>query len=201
MQKRFVSTMIVSVALAACGGHSASGAQAVAHTSPIAAASPTAMTTPPTTAASPTAKTAPPTTAASPTAKTTPTTAASPAASMTPPITLTAKLVPGSGSKVGGTAIVTTSGSTFTVRLEATGLRPSSTHPAHIHAGTCGSNGPIVYLLENLVSNGAGDAVSNTWIHHPYQVPASGWYVQIHQGPSMSGTGATHIACAQLRAH
>src|SRR5215472_17550077 len=188
MQKRFVSTRIVSVAVVAFNKHSASGAQAVAHTSPIAAASPTAMTTPPTTAASPTAKT-------------TPTTAASPAASMTPPITLTAKLVPESGSKVGGTAIVTTSGSTFTVRLEATGLRPSSTHPAHIHAGTCGSNGPIVYPLENLVSNGAGDAVSNTWIHHPYQVPASGWYVQIHQGPSMSGTGATHIACAQLRAH
>lgn len=189
MQKRFVSTIIVSVALAACGGHSASGAQAVAHTTTLAAASPTAVTTPPTTAASPTAKTTPPTPAASPTAPT------------APPAAITAKLTPESGSKVGGTAIITTSGSTFTVRLEATGLRPSSTHPAHIHAGTCGSNGPIVYPLENLVSNGAGDAVSNTWIHHPYQVPASGWYVEIHQGPSMSGTGATHIACAQLRAH
>ena len=198
MQKRFVSTIIVSVALAACGGHSASGAQAVAHTTTLAAASPTAVTTPPTTAASPTAKTTPP----SPTAKTTPPTpAASPTAPTAPPAAITAKLTPESGSKVGGTAIITTSGSTFTVRLEATGLRPSSTHPAHIHAGTCGSNGPIVYPLENLVSNGAGDAVSNTWIHHPYQVPASGWYVEIHQGPSMSGTGATHIACAQLRAH
>ena len=162
MHKRLVLTMIVPVALAACSDHSVFGARTVAHTSPVAAASPTPVTS--------------------------------------SPIVLTTKLTPESGSKVTGTATVTTAGASFTIRLDATGLRAATTHPAHIHAGTCGSNGPIVFPLENMVANGAGDAVASTWIHHPYQVPASGWYVEIHQVPPSSGAGETPIACAKLPA-
>ena len=80
MQKPLVLTMIVPAVLAACGGQSASAARAVAQASPIAAASPTAV-------------------AASP-----------PAAVTASPVVLTAKLVPESGSKVTGTARVTTAG-------------------------------------------------------------------------------------------
>lgn len=185
MQKPLVLTMIVPAVLAACGGQSASAARAVAQASPIAAASPTAVTSPP-------ARVPP-----SPPAAVT----ASPTAVTASPVVLTAKLVPESGSKVTGTARVTTAGASFTIRLEATGLKPATTHVAHIHAGACGTNGPIVFPLENLVANGSGDAVSTTWIRHPYQVPASGWSVQIHQGPTMSGTGGTPIACAKLPAH
>src|SRR5215813_1833092 len=134
MQKRLVLTMIVPVALTACGGPSAAGARAVAHTSPLAAASPTPIT------ASPTPVTASPT-------------------------VLTAKLTPEGGSKVTGTATVTTTGSSFTIHLEAKGLKPTTTHQAQIRSGTCGSNGPIVFPLENMVANGAGDAVGSTWIH------------------------------------
>src|SRR5215813_3326797 len=148
MQKRLVLTIIVPAALTACGGHPAVGARAVAQAAPVAAASPTPVTTSPTHVTS------------------------SPAQVTPPPTVLTAKLTPESGSKAAGTATVTTAGATFTIRLEATGLQPATTHPAQIRAGTCGSNGPIVFPLENMVTNGAGHAVAATWIHHPYQVPA-----------------------------
>jgi len=184
MQKRLVLTIIVPAALTACGGHPAVGARAVAQAAPVAAASPTPVTT------SPTHVTASPAQVTS-----------SPAPVTPPPTVLTAKLTPESGSKVAGTATVTTAGATFTIRLEATGLQPATTHPAHIRAGTCGSNGPIVFPLENMVTNGAGHAVAATWIHHPYQVPASGWFVEILQGPTSSGSGAKPIACAKLPAH
>lgn len=193
MQKPLVLTMIVPAVLAACGGQSASAARAVAQASPIAAASPTAVTSPP--------ARVPPSPPAAVTASPPAAVTASPTAVTASPVVLTAKLVPESGSKVTGTARVTTAGASFTIRLEATGLKPATTHVAHIHAGACGTNGPIVFPLENLVANGSGDAVSTTWIRHPYQVPASGWSVQIHQGPTMSGTGGTPIACAKLPAH
>jgi Cu/Zn superoxide dismutase len=109
--------------------------------------------------------------------------------------------MPQSGSKVTGTVRVAASGASFTIRLEATGLQPATTHLAHIHAGACGTNGAIVFPLESMVANGSGDAAATTWIRHPYQVPASGWSVQIHKGPTMSGTGGTPIACASLPAH
>src|SRR5215472_2812605 len=176
MQKRLVLTIIVPAALTACGGHPAVGARAVAQAAPVAAASPTPVTTSPAPVTS------------------------SPAPVTPPPTVLTAKLTPESGSKVAGTATVTTAGATFTIRLEATGLQPATTHPAHIRAGTCGINGPIVFPLENMVTNGAGHAVAATWIHHPYQVPASGWFVEILQGPTSSGSGAKPIACAKLPA-
>jgi len=198
MQKRLVLTIIVPAALTACGGHPAVGARAVAQAAPVAAASPTPVTTSPThVTSSPTHVTASPThVTASPAPVT-----SSPAPVTPPPTVLTAKLTPESGSKVAGTATVTTAGATFTIRLEATGLQPATTHPAHIRAGTCGSNGPIVFPLENMVTNGAGHAVAATWIHHPYQVPASGWFVEILQGPTSSGSGAKPIACAKLPAH
>src|SRR5262249_26478303 len=122
------------------------GRQAVAQAAPVAAASPTPVTTSPThVTSSPTHVTASPARVPSSPAQVTP-----------PPTVLTAKLTPESGSKVAGTATVTTAGATFTIRLEATGLQPATTHPAQIRAGTCGSNGPIVFPLENMVTNGAG---------------------------------------------
>jgi len=157
MQKRLVLTIIVPAALTACGGHPAVGARAVAQAAPVAAASPTPVTTSPThVTSSPTHVTASPAQVTSSPAQVTP-----------PPTVLTAKLTPESGSKAAGTATVTTAGATFTIRLEATGLQPATTHPAQIRAGTCGSNGPIVFPLENMVTNGAGHAVAATWIHHP----------------------------------
>lgn len=153
MYKRAVLTMILPVALAACGTHSAPAARTVSHPSPVGAAS---------------------------------------------PMVLTQQLSSEHGSSVTGTTTVTTSDTSFTIRLQVAGLRPSSTHPSHIHAGACGSNGPVVFPLEVLTADGTGDAVATTVIRRAYKVPPRGWYVCVHQGPTMTGTGDTPIACADL---
>jgi hypothetical protein len=44
------------------------------------------------------------------------------------------------------------------VAVSVSGLKPMSTHAEHIHAGTCGSNGPIKYPLANLVADARGNA-------------------------------------------
>src|SRR5260370_14999316 len=42
---------------------------------------------------------------------------------------------------------------TLTVKLSLTGLAPNSTHPSHIHAGSCGTQVPVGYTLPNVGPN------------------------------------------------
>lgn len=123
-------------------------------------------------------------------------TAAHPAAEVSPGLQI--PLTSENGSHAAGTAVVAPSQNSFTVHLLVHGLQPSSTHPAHIHAGHCRSNGPIVYPLKNLVAGNAGIATSTSTVPHPYQVPKGGWFINVHQGPNLAGKGATPIACAQI---
>ncbi|HUA31570.1 MAG TPA: CHRD domain-containing protein [Streptosporangiaceae bacterium] len=74
---------------------------------------------------------------------------------------------------------------TLTVAVDASGLTPGP-HAAHIHLGSCMSQGPVLYMLKDLVANGRGQ------IRHAVRVftkvstpiPARGWYLNIHQGNS-----------------
>src|SRR5579859_1374195 len=75
----------------------------------------------------------------------------------------------------------------LTVKLQLTGLTPGSTHPAHIHIGTCKSAGKALYTLENVVADAKGVAMSTTKIPNVTEgIPANGWSVNIHNGPTMS---------------
>ncbi len=88
------------------------------------------------------------------------------------------------------------------VKVAATGLAPNSTHPEHIHAGTCASNpmGAIIYTLNPLVADAHGVASSETTIAHvEHGIPGEGWYVNIHNGPTLnSALEASPIACANV---
>jgi hypothetical protein len=74
---------------------------------------------------------------------------------------------------------------TLTVTVDAGGLTPGP-HAAHIHLGSCMSQGPVLYMLKDLVANSRGQ------IRHAVRVftkvttpiPAHGWYLNIHQGNS-----------------
>ena len=93
-------------------------------------------------------------------------------------------------------------GNVLTVRVSASDLAPNSTHPEHIHGGTCASNpmGPIIYTLNPLIADAHGDATSVTNIPNVQKgIPASGWYVNIHNGPTL-GTAleARSIACGTV---
>lgn len=98
-----------------------------------------------------------------------------------------------------GIAHLSISGHTLTVLLTVTGLAPKTQHMVHIHSGTCASQGAVVYPLTTLTTNTAGKATSTTTIQNVTNIPASGWYVNVHNGTDLSTqTGFDPIACGDV---
>jgi Cu/Zn superoxide dismutase len=74
---------------------------------------------------------------------------------------------------------------TITVTLTATGLTPGA-HAAHIHVGSCASQGAVQYMLMDFTANAEGQIVheTRTVSNVTTPLPASGWYLNLHQGNS-----------------
>jgi CHRD domain-containing protein len=74
---------------------------------------------------------------------------------------------------------------TLTIRVDAGGLTPGR-HAAHIHLGSCMSQGPVLYMLKDLVANRRGRVVHAVRVFTKVTtpIPAHGWYLNIHQGNS-----------------
>jgi hypothetical protein len=74
---------------------------------------------------------------------------------------------------------------TLTVTVNAGGVTPGP-HAAHIHLGTCQSQGAVLYMLKDLVANGRGRIVNavRVFTNVTTPIPAHGWYLNIHQGNS-----------------
>ena len=74
---------------------------------------------------------------------------------------------------------------TLTVTVQASGLTPGP-HAAHIHLGSCQSQGPVKYMLADLVANRHGRIAHavRVFTHVTAPIPAHGWYLNIHQGNS-----------------
>ena len=105
------------------------------------------------------------------------------------PFTLTAVEVTPKGSygTPAGTATITydPSAQTLTVVVNAAGVTPGM-HAAHIHFGSCQSQGGVAYMLMDFTANSKGQIVNETRtlssITTP--IPPSGWYLNLHQGNS-----------------
>jgi hypothetical protein len=74
---------------------------------------------------------------------------------------------------------------TLTVIISATGITPGP-HAAHIHLGSCQKQGPVLYMLRDLIANRRGQIVRAVRVfrHISSPIPATGWYLNIHQGNS-----------------
>jgi Cu/Zn superoxide dismutase len=74
---------------------------------------------------------------------------------------------------------------TLTVTVNASGLTPGP-HAAHIHVGSCQSQGAVKYMLGDLDANKHGLVVHAVRVfrHVTSPIPARGWYINIHQGNS-----------------
>lgn len=98
-----------------------------------------------------------------------------------------------------GTAHLTLSGHTLTVQLNVTGLAPRSEHMVHIHAGSCASQGSVVYPLTPIKADASGKANVRTTIQNVMTIPANGWYVNLHYSTDLSTqTGFDPIACGDV---
>ena len=103
------------------------------------------------------------------------------------------------GESAQGTAQLTISGRTLTVKLTMSGLAPNIPHPAHIHSGSCAKQGPVIYPLTNVVADASGNARVTTTIKNVSSIPSSGWFVNVHHGPGLSNqTEYDPIACGDV---
>jgi hypothetical protein len=74
---------------------------------------------------------------------------------------------------------------TLSVSARATGLVAGSGHAVHIHSGSCDSQGPVKYPLNDLVASDNGVAETTTVINNVTEAPpATGWYINVHLGSS-----------------
>jgi hypothetical protein len=75
------------------------------------------------------------------------------------------------------------SAQTLTITVTASGLNPGP-HAAHVHLGSCRSQGPVKYMLADFVADASGDIVSQTRVVTGVaSVPGAGaWYLNLHQG-------------------
>jgi CHRD domain len=104
---------------------------------------------------------------------------------------------------VSGDGTITKMSGKFTVTLRLKGLVANSSHMSHIHKGSCApaSQGDVVTVLENVKADGAGSGTATTSVSHPYSVPSTGWYVNVHAGPDFSKAEyVDSIACGDLTA-
>ncbi len=72
---------------------------------------------------------------------------------------------------------------TLTVSVTAYGLNPGP-HAAHIHLGSCQSQGAVKYMLADFTADGNGDIIDQTRVVTGVtSVPGPGnWYLNLHQG-------------------
>jgi hypothetical protein len=104
--------------------------------------------------------------------------------------TITLAAVGSSG--VTGEAMTMNSDDLMVLLVELQGLPPEGTFPAHIHAGTCASGGPVAVRLNpvNSLADGTGTSITTM---DASEVPADGsFFVQIH------GEANAPIACGDL---
>jgi hypothetical protein len=97
-----------------------------------------------------------------------------------------------------GTATLTYNSSTgmTTVKLMVKHLPAMSSHPAHIHAGRCGQNGPVIAPLKNVVAGANGIGTSTTMVKGSYMHKMA--YINVHYGPGLTLTQYTVISCANI---
>ena len=71
---------------------------------------------------------------------------------------------------------------TIAVTVTATGFTPGS-HAAHIHLGSCSSQGAVKYMLRDFTADSLGNIDHETRVVTGVTaLPAYGWYLNLHQG-------------------
>lgn len=107
----------------------------------------------------------------------------------------TATLEPVGASTMRGTATVQAVNNQQTIHLQITGGAPGTSHPWHIHSGSCGTGGSVVGSTPYpaLGTSSDGTASMSTVLATP--VSGGNHFVDIHVSPS----DPTVAACGELR--
>jgi hypothetical protein len=122
-------------------------------------------------------------------------------AAAAPPTRVKFTMTTQNGSGVTGTGEIIRATGSFTLTIKLTGMTPNSSHVSHLHAGRCGVPGGIVYAPQQVIADSSGAATTTSTLPAEYLVPASGWYVNVHQGPDFTKPEyAPSATCGDLSA-
>lgn len=113
-----------------------------------------------------------------------------------PPMPSTATFSSLGDSGVNGEAILTPMGEASEVTVSLAGLAPGTTHPGHIHEGTCASPGSVVTPLSEITADGNGAGSMTVVAPIAADSALSGEHIILYHGD-----GGTPIVCAELAAH
>jgi hypothetical protein len=68
-----------------------------------------------------------------------------------------------------------------------------------IHQGSCAHPGAIKYPLQTLTADATGQSTATTVLQNITAIPASGWYIAVHNGPDMkTADEVVEIACGDI---
>jgi len=108
----------------------------------------------------------------------------------------TVQLQPLGGSNVGGEAVITDRGAQVEVMVRLTGTPGNTTHPGHIHSGTCANVGGVVQPLEPITTGADGNGTMTTQVDLAPMSVMDGQHVVVYHG--VDGQPAT---CGEIPAH
>jgi hypothetical protein len=132
-----------------------------------------------------------------------PATEAPPAGPATPPEAMspaamseTAELRELQGSGIGGEVTVRDRGAQSEIMVRLTGSQANTTHPGHIHSGTCDAPGGVVQALEPINADATGTGTMTTTVDLPGSTVMNGQHIVVYHG-----SGGTPATCAQIPRH
>ncbi len=101
-----------------------------------------------------------------------------------------------------GIATLSVANNQLTVTITISGLVPGSTNQAHIHQGSCTSQGPVLFPLNPVVADKNGTGTSTKVIPNVASIPPKGWYVNVHLGAQQQDlntpTGFDPLVCGNV---
>lgn len=100
------------------------------------------------------------------------------------------------GSGVTGEVTIADRGEQAEVMVRLTGSAPNSSHPGHIHSGTCEAIGGVVQPLDPIDTDGTGTGSMTTNVGINPMTLMDGQHVVVYHG-----TGGRPITCAQIPGH
>lgn len=103
---------------------------------------------------------------------------------------------------VQGSASIQLTQNGVVVKVVVHGLVPGTTHMAHIHSGTCASQGGVLFALQTVTADQAGNGTSTTTIRSIKTLPLTALYINVHEAGTMNGMsvqqGFNPISCGDI---
>jgi hypothetical protein len=96
-------------------------------------------------------------------------------------------------SGVTGEATLTPSGDQTEVMVRLMGLEPNSTHPGHIHQGTCAAPGAVVAPLQDITADATGAGTMTTTVPVAADSVTAGQHIVAYHGD-----GGAPVVCGEI---